>query len=734
MSRVITKAFILDDGKVISESTLRQSQVQGRKAGETTEIHDKSKTRTSEFVEPPLEFAQLSSLLERSTPQYRSVKAKAGDAAARGWFLEPKEKDGTASEENRTKLETFLNDPSNKGQALESILENFLIDFESQGNGALELVKDEKGVPLELNHIPAKTILRSKDFKKFIHERGRQSVFYKPIGAEEEVNKDTGEVGDFDFITRANELIYKIKYSPNSDFYGMADVVPALRAVTGDIFQKEFNLSFFENGAIPQYLVIIEGAELDETLEKIIEDFFKRELKGVDNQHRTMILPVPIEGVEIKIEKLTPDISEGSFRLFHETAVDEILSANGVPPLRAFLQKSGAFGRDQSREQNKIYKESIIKPLQKMIEAFMNKWIVREGFGITDWVFRLEPLEFEERELMSLAAERLAKTGAVSPNELRRFIKPLIPGDLDPVDGGDTLSVEVGGVPTPLPTVFPPDSEEKASHDAHGWKALYDPDLFFGEAVLAEWDGSKADDGLRIMIDAVEPIVERLTVLLKKEFSAAEAAILRNLTAAAGGKVLVFLGKQKPISVTAVLKDFGGTERAVEKVIVEQAEAGYKSGIELAERRLRVDISFRLQRPAVQRYLDQIVTPFSKNITSGISNRIRRQLSRGIAEGESLSTLKKRVSKVFKGVTTKRALLIARTETARAHNVGTIGGYRQSNIVKQVEVSDGLDFDAPCVQANGSKWSLELAETNPIQHPNCIRAFIPIRVPAGERA
>jgi len=44
----------------------------------------------------------------------------------------------------------------------------------------------------------------------------------------------------------------------------------------------------------------------------------------------------------------------------------------------------------------------------------------------------------------------------------------------------------------------------------------------------------------------------------------------------------------------------------------------------------------------------------------------------------------------------------------------------------RVEVFDGTLHDDACREANGSVWSLEQAALNPIEHPNCARAFSPI--------
>ena len=52
--------------------------------------------------------------------------------------------------------------------------------------------------------------------------------------------------------------------------------------------------------------------------------------------------------------------------------------------------------------------------------------------------------------------------------------------------------------------------------------------------------------------------------------------------------------------------------------------------------------------------------------------------------------------------------------------------HEESGLVDEVEVLDGRDFDQACKDINGQRKSLAWARANPIQHPNCRRAMVPI--------
>ena len=71
-----------------------------------------------------------------------------------------------------------------------------------------------------------------------------------------------------------------------------------------------------------------------------------------------------------------------------------------------------------------------------------------------------------------------------------------------------------------------------------------------------------------------------------------------------------------------------------------------------------------------------------------------------------------------------KADLITRTETAFAENGGTLAGYKDTG-VEYVLVSDGTSDDI-CAAADGATWTVDAANSHPLGHPNCSRAFSPL--------
>jgi hypothetical protein len=72
-----------------------------------------------------------------------------------------------------------------------------------------------------------------------------------------------------------------------------------------------------------------------------------------------------------------------------------------------------------------------------------------------------------------------------------------------------------------------------------------------------------------------------------------------------------------------------------------------------------------------------------------------------------------------------QAVTIADTEATHAYNEGAITAAEAAG-VQHVFVTDGDDYDEPCIDANGQVWDLAKARANRIEHPRCRRAFIPM--------
>lgn len=101
---------------------------------------------------------------------------------------------------------------------------------------------------------------------------------------------------------------------------------------------------------------------------------------------------------------------------------------------------------------------------------------------------------------------------------------------------------------------------------------------------------------------------------------------------------------------------------------------------------------------------------------------VQETVQQGIAQGVGAAELGDMLEQAA-AFDEYRAETIARTETATLLNRASVESYREFGIT-HVTVIDG-DDDDECAAANGQVWTLEQAEAEPIEHPNCVRDFAP---------
>jgi hypothetical protein len=107
-------------------------------------------------------------------------------------------------------------------------------------------------------------------------------------------------------------------------------------------------------------------------------------------------------------------------------------------------------------------------------------------------------------------------------------------------------------------------------------------------------------------------------------------------------------------------------------------------------------------------------------------NRVTEEkLGNMFAEAESVADIQTGLSENY-ALSESRAKIIANTEFHALQNEVVTQMAEKSDKVVGMFVTDGIRYDADCAAANGSVWSIEYARANPLQHPNCVRAFHPI--------
>jgi len=392
-----------------------------------------------DLVEPTYNLDYLSRIYEISPYNYAAINAKVSNIVGLGFdFVETRKTkdafDGISNdvqlERARRKLNRMRQDlhdwleDCNEEETFKETLIKFYTDVEATGNGYLEIGRTTSGKIGYIGHIPAKTMRVRRLRDGFIQLLYGKAVYFRNFSDQETINPIAGQED------RPNEIIHYKKYTPTNNYYGIPDIVASQNAMVGNEFAGKYNLDYFENKAVPRYIITVKGAKLSPESERKLLEFFQVGLRG--KNHRSLYVPLPADSpdskVEFKMEPIEAGSQESSFNKYRQANRDEILLAHRVPINKIGVPEGVSLAN--ARDADKTFKEQVCRPAQDILEKKLNK-IIEE---MTDALaLKFNELTLTDEDTQSKIDERYLRMQVVTPNEIR------IRMGLNPMDGGDEV-------------------------------------------------------------------------------------------------------------------------------------------------------------------------------------------------------------------------------------------------------------------------------------------------------
>lgn len=391
-----------------------------------------------DVVSPPYNLDYLAKLYEVSSPHKAAVDAKIANIVGLGYNFKETQKtkrglerlqDGKDNEKKLKRARRNLDeakenllalfDDFNEEDTFSETLEKVWKDYETMGNGYMEVGRKKDGRIGYIGHVPAATLRIRKQRDGFVQIISNKAVFFRNFGDKTTSNPLGGD-------SKPNEIIHIKKYSPTHTFYGVPDIIAAQTALAGNEFAARFNLDYFENKAVPRHVIILKGAKLGTAAETQLLQFFETGLKG--QNHRTLYIPLPgdspDEKVDLKIEPVEAGIQDSSFNNYKKQNLNEILMAHRVPISKIGLAEGVSLA--VARDSDKTFKEQVCGPQQKMMEKKLSR-LVKE---LTDaFELKLNEMTLTDADTQSKIDERHIKNQIKTPNEIRANLgEPGLPG------------------------------------------------------------------------------------------------------------------------------------------------------------------------------------------------------------------------------------------------------------------------------------------------------------------
>lgn len=379
-----------------------------------------------DLITPPYNLYELSSYYDTSFANHAAIDAKVSNTVGLGYMfemtnttkmkLEAMEGDDSRNrakkriERLKMELSTWL-DSCNDDESLTKILEKVVTDMQATGNGYIEIGRTVAGDIGYIGHIPATTMRVRRLRDGYIQIIAGTITYFRNFQATNS-NPVTND-------PRPNEVIHLKEYSPLNTFYGIPDIISALTSLQGDQMAARYNIDYFENKAVPRYIITVKGAKLTPEAEDKLFRFFQTGLKG--QSHRTLYIPLPgdAEGskIEFEMHPIENGVQEASFSEYRRQNRDDILMAHQVPMSKLGGVDGAAVAAAMT--QDRTFRDQVAKPLQEYVSKAINK-VIKEKTDIVELVFNQVSLTDEIAESQIL--ERYVKNKILVPNEAREII------------------------------------------------------------------------------------------------------------------------------------------------------------------------------------------------------------------------------------------------------------------------------------------------------------------------
>lgn len=398
---------------------------QGNGAG-SKQINPGSVIRTGygafDVITPPYNLYELAQYYETHFANHAAVDTKTANMVGLGYHWElseaamarvdsketEKQRDAARAkvERNKVMLNKWLDDLNDEDTFI-GTLEKVVTDLHSVGNGYLEIGRKSNGEIGYVGHIPALTVRVRRERDGFCQIIGNRVVFFSAFG-KQAPNPVTND-------PNPNEIIHFKVYSPLNTYYGVPDIVSAGQALIGDQFAQQYNIDYFENKAVPRYIITVKGGKLSPDSEQKLFEFMQSNLKG--QNHRTLVIPLPPDNdqtkVEFKMEAVEAGVQEGSFGKYHDSNRNDILTAHQVPLSKIGMGDGSLAGTIAS---DRTFKEQVARPGQRMIEKKINT-MMKEVSDML--VFKLNELTLTDEAAQAQIHEKYLRSQVLLPNEVR---------------------------------------------------------------------------------------------------------------------------------------------------------------------------------------------------------------------------------------------------------------------------------------------------------------------------
>ena len=246
-----------------------------------------------------------------------------------------------------------------------------------------------------------------------------------------------------------DDLLHSKYFNPIGSVYGLSPLSAARKAVQGVNDAEEWNASLLQNGAKPEYVIVVHDSATAEQRDEI-KDRFKRDYQGPYNAAKE---PIVTNESFMKFEQLGYTLKDMDWVNTTLTNMRKVYDVYGVNS-EAFNDPDKTTMANKKDAMRSMYTDRIMPECESVIEE-LNRWLVPKFHGDDRVRIELDTSQVDAlNDEMDKIAERHSKQHYLTYNEKRAEIgkeaiedewanRILYPSNLMPSDGmGELMELE----------------------------------------------------------------------------------------------------------------------------------------------------------------------------------------------------------------------------------------------------------------------------------------------------
>jgi len=506
-----------------------------------------------------------------------------------------------------------------------------------------------------------------------------------------------------------NDIIPFLNTNPKDQKKGQSKLQPAMDLVRSQILSSRWNMNFFYREARPDAILNVKGRkQLDKEGKSEVREEWNENFQGAENTHKIAIM----QG-EVDFKVIAQNQKDMDFVNLDASVRNNIMIALGVPkPI--LLPEEG----NKTTVEGAIYifMSQTIEPNMQNIIDTLNEFLMPD-FDISLYLDFVSPVPSDKEAEANINC-KYVDSGIMTRNDAREKL------GLPELEGGDEILVPVTLVPISSSGEAQEEKLEKMikvlkvsketkeklieeEEEKRFYKSIRGRSKYFkrqedidnsiknmSEAIVKAFDKKEVKTKTVKIKKYTPEMKQKIWEHFDKSFTGTESLfekMFKKLEKEQEARVIKYLFKKRKSKEYILKKDlvtsvdnYKWKEEInifIDVALPLHTETIIDAGKEAAK---RIGSAFDVNAE-VRAYIAKKNLKFATAVNNTTKENLKKTLSKGIEEGESLEDLKKRVEHTFEVRQGAGARAVASTETLASVNGGWIEAYKQSEVVEKKE-------------------------------------------------